>query len=320
MARRAAGATLTVLLASSAAFLMVQGVPGDAALMMAGTDAPPEVVEGLRKELGLDAPVPARLAAWLGRALTGDLGVSVRYHRPVGELLWQHFRVNLILVALAVPLAAALALGMGALAAVGASGAAGWGAGGRLLKWEDRALSWVMQLGLSVPSFWLAMILIWVAAVRLHAFPAVAPVGSGGLPGWRGFVLPALALALPAGCAVGLVVRAALAQALEEPYVQAARGKGAGLARVVWRHALVGALNPVASSLGLLVAELLTGSLIVETVFGLPGVGRIMLAGVEFRDLALVSGGAAFAAVVVSFSSAVVDALYGLLDPRVQYR
>ena len=309
-----------MLLAASAAFLMTKAVPGDAALVMAGTDAPPHVVEGLRRQLGLDVPAPVGLARWIGGALRGDLGISVRFHRPVTELIWQHFRVNLLLVGVAAPLAALVALVAGTVAAVGLAGVEGWGLRRRLFTHGDRVLASLMQLGLSVPPFWVGMILAWVVAVRWRWLPAVAPVGAGGLPEWRGLVLPALALALPASGAVGLMVRASVAQALREPFIQAARAKGAGALRVIVRHALPAALNPVASSFGVIVADLLTGSLVVEMVFGLPGLGRILLAAVEFRDLPLVSGGAAFGALVVALTSAAVDVLYALLDPRVQYR
>lgn len=320
LGRRAAGAALSALLAASAAFLITHLIPGDAALTMAGVDASPQVVEGLRRQLGLDVPAPMGLARWLAGALRGELGTSVRFSRPVSELLWAHFRVNLLLAALAAPLAAGLALLGGTVAGVGLAGVDGWGLRRRLLSLGDRVLSSLMQLGLSVPSFWVAMILAWTAAVRLRVLPAVAPVGEGGLPEWRGLVLPVLALAVPASGALGLMVRASLAQALREPFIQAVRAKGAGNLRVVLLHALPGALNPVVSSFGVIAADLLTGSLVVEMVFGLPGLGRILLAGVEFRDLPLVTGGVAFAALVVVLTSAVVDALYGLLDPRVQYR
>lgn len=320
VARRAAGAVFSALLAASAAFLITHTLPGDAALTMAGVDASPEVVEGLRRQLGLDVSAPVGLARWLAGAVRGELGTSVRFSRPVSEIVWGHFRVNLLLVAVAAPLAALLALLGGTAAAIGLAPVDGWGLRRRLFGLGDRILSSLMQVGLSVPSFWVAMILVWTVAVRLRALPAVAPVGGGGLPEWRGLVLPVLALALPASGTLGLMVRASVAQALHEPFIQAVRAKGSGPLRVVFRHALPGALNPVASSFGVIVADLLTGSLVVEMIFGLPGLGRILLAGVEFRDLPLVSGGVAFAALVVVLTSAAVDALYGLLDPRVQYR
>ena len=318
--RRAAGAVLSAAVAASAAFLITHALPGDAALTRAGVDAPPEVVEALRRQLGLDAPAPVALVRWMAGAVRGDLGTSVRFSRPVASLVGEHFRVNLLLVALAMPLALVLALAGGTVAAVGLAGLDGWGLRRRLLAAADRALSALMQLGLSVPSFWVAMVLVWGVAVRLRILPAVAPVGEGGLPEWRGLVLPVMALALPAAGALGLMVRASVAQGLEEPFVQAVRARGAGLWRVVVGHVLPGALNPVVSALGVVLADLLTGSLVVEMVFGLPGMGRILLAGVEYRDLPLVTGGVAFAALVVVTTSAAVDLLYGLLDPRVRYR
>lgn len=319
-ARRGAGAVLSALVAASVAFLVTRALPGDAALTMAGVDSSPEVVQRLRRDLGLDVPAPVGLVRWLAEAVRGQLGTSVRFGRPVAELVVAHFRVNLLLVALAVPLALALALVGGTVAAIGLAGLDGWGLRRRVMRAADRVIAPLMQLGLSVPSFWVAMVLVWTVAVRLRLLPAVAPVGEAGWLPWRGLVLPVLALALPAAGALGLMVRASVAQGLQEPFVQAVRAKGAGAVRVVVAHVLPGALNPVVSTLGVVLADLLTGSLVVEMVFGLPGLGRILLAGVEFRDLPLVTGGVAFAALVVVMTSAMVDVLYGLLDPRVRYR
>ncbi|BAI73320.1 peptide/nickel transport system permease protein [Azospirillum sp. B510] len=304
--RRLVGLIVTVWLASLVVFTVLQLVPGDPALLMLGVNAQPDTLAALRGQMGLDQPILTRYLRWAGALLRGDLGVSLTYARPVAELVAERLAVTLPLALLSLALSTALALPLGLLAA------ARRGRGG------DWAVLGFAQLGVSMPSFWIAILLILVFSLTLHWFPA------GGFPGWSGgvgpalhaLVLPALALALPEAAILTRVTRTAVLDTLGEDHVRTARAKGVGRAAVLLRHALPNALIPVATVLGLQISFLVAGAVVVENVFTLPGLGRLLYQAIGQRDLIVVQGVVVLLALFVVLVNALVDIACALVDPR----
>ncbi|MBY6265610.1 ABC transporter permease [Azospirillum sp. 412522] len=304
--RRLASLIVTVWLASIVVFAVLQLVPGDPALLMLGVNAQPDTLAALRSQMGLDQPVLTRYLHWAGALARGDLGVSLTYARPVAELVAERLAVTLPLSLLSLVLSTAVALPLGLLAA------ARRGRGG------DWAVLGFAQLGVSMPSFWIAILLILLFSLTLHWFPA------GGFPGWGGgigpalhaLLLPALALAVPEAAILARVTRTAVLDTLGEDHVRTARAKGVGRAAVLLRHALPNALIPVATVLGLQISFLVAGAVVVENVFTLPGLGRLLYQAIGQRDLIVVQGVVVLLALFVVVVNALVDIACALADPR----
>ncbi|ALG70401.1 peptide ABC transporter [Azospirillum thiophilum] len=304
--RRLFSLIVTVWLATVAVFAVLQLVPGDPALLMLGVNAQPDTLAALRSQMGLDQPVPVRYLHWVGGLARGDLGVSLTYARPVAELVAERLAVTLPLALLALALSTLAALPLGLLAA------ARRGRGG------DWAVLGFAQFGVSMPSFWIAILLILLFSLTLHWFPA------GGFPGWDGgigpalhaLVLPALALAVPEAAILARVTRTAVLDTLGEDHVRTARAKGVGRVAVLLRHALPNALIPVATVLGLQISFLVAGAVVVENVFTLPGLGRLLYQAIGQRDLIVVQGVVVLLALFVVVVNALVDIACALADPR----
>lgn len=305
---RAVALAGTVFLAALAVFLLLTVIPGDAARLVVGPEATPEAYREARAALGLDRPWPTRFGAWLGGALRGDLGRSWVYPWPVGELVGQALTVTVPLALVAITLASVLGLGVGLLAAA------------RLKRWTDVGLMALSQVGISVPEFWAGILLVGWLAVGVRAFP------SGGFPGWGDpqalsyLVLPALALALPRGAYLGRMVRATVADVLASDHIRTARAKGLSERRVVLVHALREALVLVTATFGLTFGRLLAGTLVVENVFSLPGLGWYALRAAGGRDLYLLLGIAVVGAAMVGLVSTAADIAYAFLNPRIRHR
>ncbi len=317
VARRFGGAYLagrvgvliaTLLVATAIVFVIVQVVPGDPVRYMMGLQADPDAVAATRHQLGLDIAPTQRYFRWLGGLLRGDFGRSFTYRIPVGELIADRLQVSLPLAVLALLLSAAIALPIGFIAAA-RRGRAG-----------DLVLSFVTQLGLAIPNFWLGILLVMVFAVGLHW------VSAGGFPGWdaglaaglEALTLPAIALAMPQAAILARVLRGALIDTLHEDYIRTARAKGAGEWQVLWRHALPNALVPVLTIVGMQFSFLLAGGVIIENVFFLPGLGRLVFQAIVQRDLIVVQSVVVmlvFAVVTVTF---LVDLSYVLANPRLR--
>lgn len=306
VARRLLTAALTLLLASLLVFGALLLVPGDPAEAILGMEASPEALAALRARLDLDRPAPMRYLAWAGAALRGDLGVSIRYERPVAGLVASGLEVTLPLVGLSALLALLLAVPAGALAA------ARRGTG------LDLPVVALSQLGLAVPSFWLALLLILVFGVRLGWLPTTGfvPWAESPAGALRSLALPVLALGLGQAAILTRVVRAALLEVLSQDFVRTARAKGVSEPRVLLRHALRAALLAVITVAGSLFGQLLAGAIIVESVFALPAMGRLALTAVEARDFPLVQGVVATLAAIIVAANLAVDLAYGWLDPR----
>ncbi|GAB3356565.1 MULTISPECIES: ABC transporter permease [Giesbergeria] len=304
---------LVALLAASAAIFGVLDVlPGNAAQVLMGPDADPQAVAALAAELGLDQPILQRYGQWLGGVLTGDLGLSYAYSTPVAELLLERLAVTVPLAVLAMALCTAWAFAAGLYAAA------------RHRRWDALVVMGLVQLGMAVPSFWLAIGLIWLFSIQLPwlaagGFPGWTVAEGGGLwPALQALLLPALALAVVQGAILARTLRSALLEVLHEDFVRTARAKGLSYRQVLWRHALRNAMIPVLTVMGLQFANLLAGAIVIENVFQLPGLGRLLFQAIANRDLIVVRNGVLLLAALVILVNFVVDILYALIDPRLQ--
>ncbi len=298
----------TLLAATAIVFVIVQIVPGDPVRYMMGLQADPQSVAAVRHQLGLDAAPLQRYLQWIAGLLHGDFGSSYTYRIPVGELIAERLQVSLPLAAYALLLSTMIAFPIGLIAAAQRGRA------------SDALLTGLTQLGLAIPNFWLGILLAMVFAVGLHW------VSAGGFPGWdaglsagvKALTLPAIALAMPQAAILARVLRASLLDTLHEDYIRTARSKGASDWQVLWRHALPNALVPVLTILGMQFSFLLAGGVIIENVFFLPGLGRLVFQAIVQRDLIVVQSVVVllvFAVVTVTF---VVDLSYVLVNPRLR--
>ena len=298
----------TLLAATVVIFVVLQIVPGDPATYMMGMNASPESIASLRAQMGLDAPALQRYVDWLGGLATGRFGTSYTYLVPVGDLIAERLAVSLPLAVLAILLSLLIAFPAGVLAA------------SRRGSLVDTALNAVMQAGVAMPNFWLGLLLILVFSTQLRWFSA------GGFAGWdagilvalKDLLLPAIALALPQAAITARVLRTALLETMNEDYVRTARAKGLSQRQAMWRHALRNAMIPVLTIIGLQLPFLLAGGIIIENVFSLPGIGRLVFQAITQRDLIVVQNVVfvlVFAVVTVTF---LVDVAYSVVDPRLR--
>ncbi len=306
--RRLIAFVLTLMAAALVIFLMLEVLPGDPAAVTLGLNAAPEALAALRAEMGLDRPAPIRFLAWVSGLVTGDLGLSYTYRVPVSQLIAERMAVTLPLALMAMTLAAAIGVPLGMLAAANHNRPA------------DAAVMVFAQAGLAIPNFWFGLLLVLVFAIGLGWLPA------GGFPGWqagaaaafRSLALPALALALPQAAILARVTRSAMLDALQEDFVRTARAKGLGEAVTVLRHALRNALIPVVTILGLQFSVLIAGAIIIENVFALPGLGRLVFQSIAQHDLIVVKDLVMLFAALAILVNFLVDLLYGVIDPRLR--
>jgi peptide/nickel transport system permease protein len=301
---------LTLALASVVVFLLLDIAPGDPAVYMMGLNADPQAVAALRAELGLDAAPVTRYLTWVSGLIRGDLGVSYTYRVPVLDLVTERLWVTLPLTVLTLTLVVALAIPLGL-----------WSAAHRN-QVPDHLVSLITQFGLAIPNFWLALVLGLVFAVHLQWFPA------GGFPGWHAglgaglnaLLLPAIALAAPQAAILTRVLRAALTEAMAEDYMRTALAKGLSHSQALLRHGLRNGLLPVLTVLGLQFSFLLAGAIIIETVFYLPGLGRLIFQAILQRDLIVVKSVVMLLVAAVILVSFAVELLYVWVDPRLRQR
>ena len=307
--RRVVALVVTLGFVSVLVFVAIRVLPGDPVLVMAGPEANPEVVARLRAAMGLDRPLVVQYADWLGGALRGELGTSLQYDVPVGALIVSRLPVTLPLTAMAACFTLLIAMPLGVYAAT------------RARRPGDYLTMLVAQAGLAVPSFWAGLLLILLFSVRLGWFR------SGGFEGWslgfwaavRSLLLPAVALGLFQAAVLIRATRSSLLEVLGEEYVRTARAKGLSERVVILRHALRNALIPVVTVAGLQLGQLLAGSIILESVFALPGLGRLALGAITARDLPVVQGVTLFVASCIVVINFAVDLSYAWLDPRIRY-
>lgn len=309
--RRLGVGVATLLVASLVVFSVLEILPGDPARIMLGMNASPDALEALRREMGLDLPVAVRYLDWLGGMATGDFGRSYTYSSPVIELVAERAAVSLPLAVIALVLSTAIAIPVGVFAAARRGRAA------------DTLAMGIAQVGVAVPNFWFALILVYIFAIGLRLVPA------GGFPGWgetwgahwqalKALFLPAISLALPQAAILARVTRSAVVEVLGEDYIRTARAKGLPTRKVLWRHALRNALIPVLTILGLQFAFLLAGTIIIENVFYLPGLGRLIFQAITQRDLIVVEGVIMLLVASVIVVNLLVDLCYAAIDPRLR--
>lgn len=308
--RRFAGFAVTLFVAALIIFLLLDLLPGDPARFILGINATPEAVAALRDQMGLDAPAHERFFGWIGGMLTGDFGISTTQRLPVSQLIAERMAVTLPLSLIAMVVSIAVGLPMGILAAM------------RRGKATDTALMVLAQTGVAIPNFWFGMLLTLLFSVTLRWLP------TGGFIPWdedpgatlRGLILPGLALALPQASILARVMRTALVDITEQDFIRTARAKGLTKSEAIWRHGVRNALLPVLTILGLQFAYLIAGTIIVENVFYLPGLGRLIFTAISERDLVLVRGATIALVLVTTLTMLVVDLTYALVDPRLKGR
>jgi ABC-type dipeptide/oligopeptide/nickel transport system permease component len=308
MARYIAGRLLqlgpVLVLISAIVFGVMHALPGDPAMLMlqgAEGGAPPERLAELREQMGLNDPLVLQYLRFAGGALVGDLGESIRFRTPVSGLILERFgyTLELALAGLVVSILAGLPLGM--IAAV------------RQHSWIDAAAMGFAYAGASMPIFWFGLILIMVFSFNLGWLP------SAGADDWHSLVLPAITLGLVSAGLISRLVRSSMIEVLAEDYIRTSRAKGLSERLVLWRHGLRNALIPVVTMIGLIFGGMLAGTVVTETVFSRPGVGRLVVAAILSKDYPLVQGCVLFLAVVYLAVNLAIDILYAWLDPRIRY-
>lgn len=308
--KRLLSLVISLIIASLVIFLVIEVAPGDPASFMLGINAQEDTLDALREELGLNQSKLERYLSWTFGMLQGDFGTSYTYRTPVADMVADRLWVSLPLALYALALSTLIAFPAGIYAASRRGGAG------------DVSVMGATQLGVAIPNFWFAMMLVLVFAINLRWFSA------GGFPGWdeglftgfKALTLPAIALALPQAAILARVMRSSLLDILNEDFIRTARAKGLNQRQALWRHALRNALIPVLTIIGLQFSFLLAGSIIIEQVFYLPGLGRLVFQSISQRDLIVVESVVmllVFAVIMVNF---IVDLAYAWVDPRLRSR
>ena len=298
----------TLVGASIVVFLVLEILPGNAAQILMGPDASPEAVQAMAVKLGIDRPPAERYWSWISGMLVGDLGLSYAYSTPVAELALERLALTIPLALMAMAITAVVALAAGIYAA------------SRHNKLGDVGVMGLSQIGIAIPNFWFAILLILLFSVHLKWFSA------GGFPGWsegilqgiKALLLPAISLAVVQSAILARITRSAVLEVLREDFVRTARAKGVSRRATLWGHVLRNAMIPVITVMGLQFAELLAGTIVVESVFYLPGLGRLIFQSISNRDLIVVRNCVMLLAAMVVIVNFVVDILYAVIDPRVK--
>lgn len=306
--RRFLGFAVTLIVAAVVVFFLLDRLPGDPAQFILGINASPDTVAALRTQLGLDLPLWQRFFDWLFAMFRGDFGQSYTQSAPVAALIGERLWVTLPLAGFAMLISMAVGLPIGILAAR------------RRGKWLDTGLMLLAQMGIAIPNFWFGMLLVLLFSITLRWLPP------GGFTPWqedfwaalRAMILPSLALALPQAAILARVMRTALVDVQGADFIRTARAKGMTMGQAVWRHGVRNALLPVLTILGLQFAFLIAGTIVVENVFYLPGLGRLIFTAISERDLILVRGAVILLIAAVTASMFVVDLLYAVVDPRLR--
>jgi ABC-type dipeptide/oligopeptide/nickel transport system permease component len=304
IARRGAAALGVLFGVATVTFVLNFVLPGDPARLLAGQRADAETIAAIRQQLGLDQPLPVQYVRFLGRLLQGDLGRSYVTNRPVREIILERFPATALLTVSSMLLATVLGVLLGVLAAV------------RPNSWLDTLLMLLALVGISVPSFVAGLLVLLLFGVVLGWFPIAGYIDQG----WEYLVLPMLTLALRPMSIIARMTRSSMLEVLGQEYIRTALAKGVPTGRVLLRHALRNALNPVVTTVSAWFAGLLAGAFFVEYIFNWPGIGSVAIAAIEKLDYPLIQGTVLFAAVVFVVVNAIVDVLYAVVDPRVQLR
>lgn len=299
---------LTVLLVSLITFVTFEIIPGNPALTRLGVDAQESQYEALSAELGLNDPLEIRLSRWLKGLFTGDLGISMRYSVPVSELILDRLPVTISLAVMSLVLIVLIGIPLGIVSA----------------KYGERLpgilITLISQIGMAIPSFWSGIILIYIFGIVLRW------VSPGGFVPWsedaygafKSLILPAIAIALPSIASIIRYTRNSIMDQMKNDYVQLALSKGLNLNSVLLRHVLKNALIPIITVLGMIAANILGGAIVIEQVFTLPGVGRLLINAITTRDLPLVQGMVLYIAFIIVVINFFIDVIYTVIDPRIR--
>ena len=310
--RRLLSFVLTLLATSVVVFAVLEILPGNAAEVILGETATPESISAMEEKLGLNQPAATRYLNWMGGMLQGQTGLSISYDTPTAQLMAERMQVTLPLAVMAMGLTVALALALGIYAA------------SQQNKTGDVGVMTLSQLGLALPNFWLAILLILLFAVHLEW------VSAGGFPGWseddggglgegiKALLLPAMALAAVQTAILTRVTRSAVLDTLREDFVRTARAKGLSRRQVLWGHVLRNAMIPVLTVMGLQFGNLITSAIVIENVFVLPGIGRLIFQAIANRDLIVVRDVVMLLAALVILINFCIDVLYAWIDPRLK--
>jgi peptide/nickel transport system permease protein len=298
-----------MFLVSLIVFSLLHLTPGDPATSMLGEEATPEAVAALRARMGLDDPLPIQYVNWLSSVLQGDLGRSIRSNQPVSEAIFDRLPVTIELSLLSVLISLAIALPAGIIAAM------------RRNSPLDTTTTVTALLGVSLPNFFLAILLIYLLSLKLGWLPPIGytPFLDDPVDNLKKMIMPAITLGTALSAIVMRMTRSSLLEVLDQDHVRTARAKGLSEARVIQRHALRNALIPVVTVVGLQIGGLLGGAIITESIFVLPGIGRLLVDSIFQRDFPLVQGVVLFASLAFLLTNLLVDLLYAALDPRIRY-
>ncbi len=307
--RRSVALLPVLLIVATVGFVLIHLAPGDPAAVMLGPDATTEQVEALQHILGLDQPLVLQLARWYSRVLQGDLGYSIFLHRPVLQAIIERLEPTALLTTMALAVAISIGVPAGIVAAV------------RRNSWVDQAMMGLALCGVTVPTFWLGLNLILVFSLYLNLFPVAGyvPLAESIPSALHSLVLPAVTLGFAGSALIARITRSSMLEVLGEDYIRTARSKGSPERRVIYRHAFRNAMIPTLTVIGLTVGGLLAGAVVTETVFALPGVGRLVISSVLRRDYPVIQGVLMFTGSVYVLVNLVIDILYVRLNPRIKY-
>jgi peptide/nickel transport system permease protein len=308
--RRLLAAIPVVLVVGMTVFVLINLAPGDPVSIMLGPDARPEAVERMRESLGLDQPLPVRFGIWFSRALVGDLGDSIYFRQPVMSAIITRLEPTLMLTFGAVFVAVTIGVTTGLLSGL------------RRGTWVDQSLMFLALLGVSIPEFWLALNLVILFGVELRWFPVsgYVTIGEGGLlEAARHVALAAFAVGFIQSALIARMTRSSIIEVMSQDFVRTARAKGLSGVPVVLKHALRNAMIPIVTVIGLVFALSLGGAIVVEIVFNLPGIGRMLIDSVGRRDYPVIQGVVLYIAFAYVLANLLVDLTYALIDPRIRY-
>ena len=307
--RRTIGFVLTLLTVSIVVFAVMNVLPGDPALTILGLEASDDAINALRVKLGLNEPVLTRYINWVFYALNGDFGESHSFGVPVSGLILERISMTVSLAVFGMLLTIIIALSLGV------------GAAANHRKFGDWGVMFFSQLGIAVPAFWLSILLVILFAVKLRWLPP------GGFPGWgdpllaiKSLILPTIALALVQSAVLARVTRSSALEVMRLDYIRTAKASGFSRKRILWRHVLPNALVPIVTIVGMQFAAVVTGTIVIENVFYLPGLGRLIFQSIANRDLPTVQALVMMFAVIVVTANFIVDLLYSVIDPRLRER
>lgn len=299
--RRVIGLIPILLMISIFVFLFVHLIPGDPARLVAGQDASASDVRAVRLRLGLDKPMPIQYIAYMNNLFHGNLGISLKTQQPVMQLIAERFMPTFWLSLISMVWALVIGLGVGVISAT------------KRNRWQDYTGMIFAVSGLSLPSFWLGLMLIQIFAVDLGVLP------TGGLTSWTSYLLPSLTLGLGIAAIIARFTRSALMDVLKEDYIRTGHAKGLPRQRIIWGHALKNALIPVVTMTGMQFGFLLGGSVVVETVFSWPGLGRLLIDSIAYRDYTVIQGEILLFSLEFLVINLIVDLIYGFLNPQIRY-